>query len=360
MQIHVTRTGHWNPSIFDHTHSDAWFDYQGDFEVDVYGRATLIRNSMIRVNEHRLIPHPAGMALPNDSLETEPTDIFQAYTTTNDEEDDEVPPLEDDMDESTTSDTDDSTASNISEGASDQHRILYRAVLSQFLGERAFREEVREDREKVLRELLLVSERALREGNLIAIMFPSFEQGYSVPSPFNQGKTFFGSWITFNIRNGLRIQATRFAEESHRLEAYDAYHDRGRGSFRTKLNARRRTLTFEYGMARHLTRVLPTPWNWNVNEYYEYIDLGIDKPDPAFTLVFHPSLMDFMRAYNIGIRIVTEGLIFGNEDHYTMTNVDVSNTAFMSPINVQMEYPDDGLISMANDVNVPHGNNTNE
>jgi len=67
-----------------------------------------------------------------------------------------------------------------------------------------------------------------------------------------------------------------------------------------------------------------------------------------------------MRAYNIGIRIVTEGLIFGNEDHYTMTNVDVSNTAFMSPINVQMEYPDDGLISMANDVNVPHGNNTNE
>jgi len=41
---------HWNPNMFDHTHSDTWFDYQGDFEVDANGRATLIRSSMIRVN----------------------------------------------------------------------------------------------------------------------------------------------------------------------------------------------------------------------------------------------------------------------------------------------------------------------
>lgn len=79
------------------------------------------------------------MALPNDGLETEPADIVQAYSAVNDEDDDEVPPLEEDTDEPTTSDTDESTitTSDVTEEASDQHRVLYRAVLSQFLGERA-------------------------------------------------------------------------------------------------------------------------------------------------------------------------------------------------------------------------------
>ena len=110
-------------------------------------------------------------------------------------------------------------------------------------------------------------------------------------------------------------------------------------------------------MARHLTRVLPTPWN--VEDYFEYVDLPIGyRPDPTFTLIFHPSLMDFMRAYNHGIRVITEGLIFGNGDHYAMTNADVSNAAFMSPISVRMNYPDDGLINMANDENMPRDSNT--
>ena len=265
-----------------------------------------------------------------------------------------MPPLDDESDDTSTTqdcDTDSDTVDDMVDTVNidgfpetdGQVSFNYREVINELEELWEYKESVRHRRKAMLRELREVSIRGDIEGRLIAAAFgdnysqgvyravpprqapPRDGDGNIIQLPSGDNMEYNGSWTTFVLRNESLITQARSDEIAHRHNVHQLMTGRA-GNPKTKLNQRIRQLAFQHNIVKHLTKIIKSPW-------YGYTQDNAIISER--TLVFHPTLVEFMRIHGFGSRIIAEGIMFGDSDRFADMKIDMfgqmSNMNYVGP-----------------------------